>query len=111
MAKLERRLRARGSELISYLDKGITDSGYSCELVDSSVGRFGGVTVWLYVYDKYYMRTGSRAALTLQVVSDGDYVNVTAISAGGGNGSVLRFSLGAETDFVDTVASLLDDYE
>lgn len=111
MAKHERQVRARVSELASYLDEGIRASGMTVELVDSSAARLGGVDVRLYVYDKFYMRNSSRAALTLEIVGDGSVCYVTAIGAGGGNGSFLSFSYGAEEDFVSVVEKLLDKYE
>ncbi len=110
MAKHERKLRTAASTLARYLDEGIRASGMSVELVDSSAARFGGVTVRLYVYDKFYMRNSSRASLTLEVVGDDDNAYVTAIGAGGGNGSFLSFSYGAEENFVSVVEKLLDEY-
>lgn len=111
MAKYERQIRARASALSNYLDEGIRSSGMSVELVDSSVDRVGSVTVRLFVYDKYYMRNSSRASLTLQIIGDDNNSYVTAIGAGGGNGSFLNFSYGAEEDFVSVVESLLDGYD
>ena len=110
MAKCERQIRARAHELVKYLDEGIRSSGMSVELVDSSVQKAAGATVWLFVYDKYYMRASNRAALTVQVIGGDDYAYVTAIGAGGGNGALINFSYGAEEDFVGTVESLLDQY-
>ncbi len=110
MAKYERAIAASESAIASYLDEGIRASGMSVELVDSSVQRIRDVTVRLFVYDKYYMRNSSRAALTVQIVGNGDSCSVIAIGAGGGNGSFLSFSYGAEEDFVAVVERLLDDY-
>ena len=110
MAKYESQLNTDASRLASYLDSGIMNSASSIELVDSAVQRMGDVTVWLYMYDKYYMRNSSRAALTVQIIGDSEKANVTAISAGGGTGIIFNFSYGAETDFVSTVAELIDAY-
>ena len=110
MAKLERRMQADVATLANYLNGGIIDSGMSVELVESSVQRIGEVSVWLYVYDKYYMRNSSRTALTVQIVGNGEQAYVTAIGAGGGNGSIFRFSYGAESNFVSVVSDLLDEY-
>ena len=110
MAKYERQLYTRTSRLASYLESGIMDSAISIELVDSAVQRIGDVTIWLYVYDKYYMRNSSRAALTVQIIGNDEKANVTAISAGGGNGSIFNFSYGAEEDFVGVVEDLIDSY-
>ena len=56
------------------------------------------------------MRNSSRAALTVQIVGNGESCAVTAIGAGGGNGSFLSFSYGAEEDFVSVVERLIRDY-
>ena len=110
MAKHERQIHTRPSHLVSYLDREIHNSGMSVELVDFAVQRVGGVTVWLYVYDKYYMRNTSRASLTLQIIGGEDSAYVAAIGAGGGNGNVLNFDFGAGSDFVGIVEELLDKY-
>ena len=111
MAKYEIHLNTNAGELAGYLDSGIRDSGFSVELVDSAAYRIGELNVWLYVYDKYYMRNSSRAALTLQIIGDNESAAVTAISAGGGNGSLFSFSYGAEEDFVGVVADLIENYQ
>lgn len=111
MAKIERQLRADAQKLVDYLHDGIYNSGMSVELVESAARRYGDVTVWLYVYDKYYMRNSSRASLTLQVVSDGEDVRITAIGSGGGSGSIFNFDYGAGDNFVNVVADLVDRYE
>ncbi len=110
MAKYEIELHTSAPQLASYLESNIMDSAFSIELVDSSVQRVGDVTVWLYVYDKYYMRNSSRAALTVQIVGNDDKATVTAISAGGGTGTIFNFSYGAEEDFVGVVEDLIDSY-
>ena len=110
MAKFERQMRVRAAALASYLDDGIRQSGMSVELVDTSSYRMGNFSVFLYVYDKYYMRNSSRAALSVQIIGDEDGSYVTAIGAGGGNGSFFSFSYGAEENFVSVVERLLDEY-
>ncbi len=110
MAKYERQLNTDASRLASYLDSGILNSAASVELVDSAVQCTGDATIWLYMYDKYYMRNSSRAALTLQIIGNSEKANVTAISAGGGTGLIFNFSYGAEADFVGVVEDLIDSY-
>ncbi len=110
MAKIERKLSTAASPLAEYLNSGIMSSALSVELVDSAVQRIGDVTVWLYMYDKFYMRNSSRAALSVQIIGNDNVANVTAISAGGGNGSFFSFSYGAEENFVRVVENLLDRY-
>ncbi len=110
MAKFERQMRVRSSALASYLDEGIRGSGMSVELVDTASHKIGNTSVFLYVYDKYYMRNSSRAALSVQIIGNEDGSYVTAIGAGGGNGSFFSFSYGAEENFVSVVERLLDEY-
>ena len=111
MAKHERQLRARGGELIGYLDKGIRAAHSGAELVDTSVQRFGPVTVWIHVYEKPVSRNGGRIFLTLQVAANADSVTVTAISTDGKNQSRLQIADERVGCFNDTVVELLDLYE
>ena len=108
--KLERKLNTSAESLAYYLNNGILNSAVSIKLVDSSMCLLDNVFVWLFVYDKYYMRNSSRAALSVQIVGNGEFASVTAISAGGGNGSLFSFSWGAEDDFVGVVENLLNGY-
>ncbi|MBQ8510639.1 MAG: hypothetical protein IJ493_12100 [Clostridia bacterium] len=111
MAKFERQLRARAADLAEYLSRGIQESGLSVEMVDTSVHRMGGVSIYFTMYDRYYMRNSSRAALSVLVAGDSDMnTTVTAISGGGGNGTFLSFSWGAEEDFIGVVEGLVDRY-
>ncbi|MBQ2765592.1 MAG: hypothetical protein IJF48_01225 [Clostridia bacterium] len=110
MAKFECHITTNASRLANYLDSGIMNSALSVELVDSAVQQIGDVTVWLYMYDKYYMRNSSRAALTVQIIGTKNDTNVTAISAGGGTGTFFSFSYGAEENFVGVVENLIDQY-
>ena len=110
MAKHERQVAAHAAHLVDYLNNGIENSGLSVELVDISVQRIGDAKVWLYVYDRYYMRNQSRTSLTLQIIGrDGEAI-VTAIGAGGGNGNLLNFDYGSSDNFISVVEKLLDEY-
>ena len=55
------------------------------------------------VYDKYFMRNGNRASLSLTVAGHGSDIFISAIGAGGGQGVIFNFSLGAEEELVDIV--------
>ena len=49
------------------------------------------------------MRNKSRASLSLTVVGNGSEIFISAIGAGGGQGILFNFSLGAEDDMVAVV--------
>lgn len=107
MAKFERLVAGDFNSVVSRLDSDILGSGLSMNLVDRSDYRAGGMRVAVRVYDKYFMRNGNRASLSLTVVDVGSGIFVSAIGAGGGSGVLFNFSLGAETELTDVVADSL----
>jgi len=72
-------------------------------LVDECNYIISDTKIAVRVYDKYFMRNSSRASLSLTVVSNGDEIYVSAIGAGGGQGIIFNFSLGAESEMVSVV--------
>jgi len=84
-----------------------TRHGLTCELKDSSTVTVGEYPAIMLVFEKYYMRNKSRASLSV-LVTGGDSIHVSAISSGGGVGILLNFTWGAESDFVNIIASLME---
>lgn len=107
MAKFEKEFIGDFKTIVYELDKAIREGGISMNLVDESTFQSGDLMVDTRVYDKYFMRNNSRCSLSLTVVSSEDRVYVSAIGAGGGQGVFINFSLGAETEMVEIVASAL----
>lgn len=103
MAKYEKQLKGNYTEVLSSLHTEILNSAISMNLVDESNFASGDLRVGVRVYDKYYMRNGNRASLSLTVVGIGDNLMISAIGAGGGNGAIFNFSLGAEDDMISIV--------
>jgi hypothetical protein len=54
------------------------------------------------------MRNGNRASLSLTVVGHGSEIFISAIGAGGGQGIIFNFSLGAEDDMVAIVRESIE---
>lgn len=103
MAKFEKTITGKFEEVLKHLVGDIQNSGMSVNLVDESNYSCGDVNIAVRVYDKYFMRNGSRASLSLTLVGNGMDIFVSAIGAGGGKGVVFNFSLGAEDSMVDIV--------
>jgi hypothetical protein len=97
-------------EIARVLTEEIQNSAYSCELIDSVCREFGGTSVHLLVFDKYYMRNESRASLTVSVIGNGGAVYVDAVGSGGIQGVFFNFSWGAEENFVNVVGEILGRY-
>lgn len=109
MAKFEKTIVADFNKIVGELDKAIINSAVSMNLVDENSYRSGEVQVLVRVYDKYYMRNGSRASLSLTVVDNGNELYISAIGAGGGQGVIFNLSWGAESELVDIVSDCLRD--
>lgn len=111
MAKYEKIIAGQFEEIVSRLDEDIMNSAISMNLVDKSNYAVGDTKVAVRVYDKYFMRNGNRASLSLTVVGHENDVFVSAIGAGGGQGIFLNTSLGAEEEMVEIVQDSIEQME
>ncbi len=100
MAKYEKSMIGEFEKVITQLQDDIENRGISINLVDESNYTSGDTQIAVRVYDKYFMRNGNRASLSLTVVGNGNNIFISAIGAGGGKGVIFNFSLGAEDDLV-----------
>lgn len=103
MAKYEKVIKGQFESVVNRLQEDIINSGLTMNLVDESNYSIGDTNVAVRVYDKYFMRNGNRASLSLTVVGHGNDIFVSAIGAGGGQGIIFNFSLGAESEMVAVV--------
>jgi hypothetical protein len=97
--------------IVNRLQEDIINSGMTMNLVDESNYTFGDANIAVRVYDKYFMRNGNRASLSLTVVGHGNDIFISAIGAGGGQGIIFNFSLGAEDDMVAVVEESVNRIE
>ena len=103
MAKYEKSMIGEFEKVVTQLQDDIENRGISINLVDESNYTSGDTQIAVRVYDKYFMRNGNRASLSLTVVGNGNNIFISAIGAGGGKGVIFNFSLGAEEDLVGIV--------
>lgn len=103
MAKYEKAIVGEFEEVVNQLQKDISNSGISMNLVDESNYTTGDTKIAVRVYDKYFAKNGNRASLNLTIVGQGNNIFISAIGAGGGKGVLFNFSLGAEEDMVAIV--------
>ena len=111
MAKFSCNLKASASKTADYLNSGILNHAATVELVDSEVIKCGNDTVYLSVYDKYYVRNSSRTSLTVMITGNDVLCTVTAISSVGGSSAILNFSFGSEENFISVVEKLVSEYK
>lgn len=107
MAKVTLRGKGNVNSIANILSNEIQNSALSCSIIDSVTRTIADTTIYVMVFEKYYMRSSNRASLTVVVSGAGDDVAVDAIGSGGGQGALFRFSWGAEENFVNTVSQIL----
>ena len=76
-------------------------------LVTQRERYFDGSAVILLIFEKYYMRADGYASLTVLLSEDGPVQNADVIGYGGGQG-LLNLSWGANEDFADMAADILE---
>lgn len=99
----------RGSETdLAEVSKSILDDfkGDVAELSLEQMSEVNGVKVLLLILERYYMRNGSMAVSTVQIIDSGEVQQATIIGTGGGKG-LMNISLGANQDFARRVAKVL----
>lgn len=108
MAKYEMTVIGQFEEVLNCLQDDIGNSAFTMNLVDESNYNSGDTNIAVRVYDKYFLRNGNRASLSLTVVGHNNYIFISAIGAGGGQGVFLNFSCGAEEDMVAVVKASVE---
>ena len=108
MAKYEIKISGDFDSVIEQLHQDITNSATTMNLVEESNYTLDNASIAVRVYDKYFMRNGNRASLSLTVVGHGDEIFISAIGAGGGQGVIFNFSLGAEDELVALVQESIE---
>ena len=99
----------RGSETnLAEVSKSILDDfkGDVAELSLEQMSEVNGVKVLLLILERYYMRNGSMAVSTVQIIDSGEVQQATIIGTGGGEG-LMNISLGTNQDFARRVAKVL----
>ena len=107
MATLSLTGKGNVHSIANILTNEIQNSGISCNLVGSTTRTLGDTSVYVMVFEKYYMRASNRTSLTVSVIGDSEAVCVDAIGSGGGQGAFFKFSWGAEENFINTVDTIL----
>jgi hypothetical protein len=96
---------------VEAIQKGIQDGALTAELIDEYKNyALDGKQLAVLVFDKYFMRNGSRASLTVTIHNLEDTTIVHAAGSGGANGLLSMFDWGASSDFAAEVQNVLTDY-
>lgn len=103
MSRYEKTFTGQFEAVVNYLQDDIDRSGITLNVVEEINYTLGDTNIAVRVYDKYFVKNGNRASLSLTVVGHGNDIFVSAVGAGGGQGAYLNFSLSGEDDMVSVV--------
>ncbi|TCK98184.1 hypothetical protein EDC19_0602 [Natranaerovirga hydrolytica] len=93
-------------EVLNMIKKGL-----SYELIHERVHHIEGDMISIVlVYEKYYMRNSSRAALTVTINNFNGYTQVESISAGSSQGLFFNIDWGAGEEFANSVKHILKEF-
>lgn len=82
---------------------------FAPELVYQELSDVNGISVFLMVFEKFYLRNSSTTAATVQILDSGTEQVATIIGTGGGSG-VLNTNYGSHADLTAALAAALAKY-
>lgn len=83
--------------------------GVNAELVSESWRSLPGASAVLLSFERYYFRNGSYASLAVMLTEQENLQTADIIGSGGGEG-LFNISWGANSDFANMAAGLLQKY-
>lgn len=107
MAKSYLRGSCSFREAENFLRQEIPNCGISCELSDQTSHRIGDVQITVLVFEKYFMRAGNYASLTVVISGSDGAVGVDLVGAGGRQGLLSLTTWGTEESFVASAEKVL----
>lgn len=82
---------------------------FDSDLLYETKKYFGEDSTMLLCFEKYFMRNGSYASLTVMLAEKGGVQTADIIATGGGSG-ILNISWGANDSFAEKAVKLLKKY-
>jgi len=104
-------LRITPLQAAQIVETEIVNGAFSAELVDKYYTYGNSGECYVLVFEKYFMRTSSRASLTVFITNISGVTRVHAVGSGGGQGTFLSFDWGAASSFAGNVAAALEQYQ
>ena len=108
MAKLEKRVRGNFDAILSRLHQAVMEGSVSASYEDGSDFSQGGFRCAVRVYERYSWSGGNRVSLTLTLAGSGDSCFLSAITAGGSQGTFFKLNTFGEEAFLDTIRSAVE---
>jgi hypothetical protein len=106
MAKSEYVVHGKFDDVVANITQGVLDGSSSASLVDGSDIVVGKVRCAVRVFERFSW-DAYRVSMNVTMVSNGDAVHLSAITAGGSQGFIKYSSIG-EKRFLGTLDAVVD---
>ena len=97
-------------EAMYIIKQSVTSGSVTGTLIDSYARKLGEHEIFVFILEKYYMRSSNRASLTVTIDNFEEQTKVHAVAAGAGEGVFFRFDWGASRSFAASVETALRPY-
>jgi len=111
-AKYERQLRGDFDSLLQTLDREILGRSITAHFQGGSDFTAGNNTrCAVRVYERYNVIGGSRPAVNITLLGDGNDLFLSVISAGGSQAKFLKVNTWGESAFTEKIVQIVEDWE
>ena len=112
MAKYEKTIVSGNfAGLLQAIDDGILNGSASASYEGGSDFTIGGVRCAVRVYERYSMLGGNRVSLNVTLLSDGNYISVSAITSGGSEAVFFKINTLGESSFLDQLIDVVEAFQ
>ena len=111
MAKLEAALRGDFNDILRAIDQGVLKGSVSATLEDHSSFCSGPFRCAVRVFERYSYMGKNRVSMNITLVSDGQRVFLSAITAGGSQAMFFKLNTFGEEAFLDTLRGVVARYQ
>lgn len=110
MAKYEKAFQGDFNEVLDVCEKAILNGSVTASSEGGSDWHTGDTFVSVRVYERYSMIGSNRVSLSLTLVGKGNELFISAITAGGSQGMILKINRWGESAFLDKQVPAIEEY-
>ena len=109
MAKLEKWVHGDFQSILDKLHQGVMEGSLSASYEDGSQLTQGEFQWAVRIYERYSWSGGNRVSLTLSLAGSRGTYFLSAITAGGSQGTFFKFNTLGEEAFLETIGPLVEN--
>lgn len=110
MAVREFYVSLKPTEAMEVITEAVVNGSVTGQIIDEYVRNVDQYEIYVFILEKYYMRSSNRASLTVTLDNFEGKTKVHVVAAGSGEGVFFRFDWGAGKSFSASVENALAHY-